>query len=543
MLDQNFVGTIEQAIKENWKKDALSNFQAETYTYGQVGEKVKQIHRALELAGVKGGDKITLIGKNQANWAISYLSIVSFGAVVVPILVDFKPNDVAELTKHSDSVALFTCGGVRKQLPQEKLEHIRLIVSIDDFTANHTNGLDKEAIQNALSAPLDEELTPENFSLKEIPNDKLLGILYTSGTSGYSKGVMLNHDSLMANVQFAATFMPLTSGDRIVSFLPMAHAYGCAFEFLFPFSLGCHIVILGRIPSPQILLKAFAEVKPRLILMVPLLLEKIYKNKIKVQISQQPAKTLLKIPLLKQLVYKKVRQSLEQAFGGEFVEVVIGGAALNPEVEDFLRKIKFPYTVGYGMTECGPLISYVNNEKSRMGSAGKSVHTLDVKIDKPAPDATDGEILIKGNNVMLGYYKNDEATKEVMTDDGWLRSGDLGHIDEDGYIYIRGRSKSLILGPSGKNIYPEEIEAQFNNLPFVVESIAVQRDMKNVILLHLDSEKVKNNSEAEIQEMVKDSIKEMNAEMPSYYAVKDFQLYDTEFEKTAKKSIKRFMYK
>lgn len=543
MLDQNFVGTIEQAIKENWKKDALSNFQAETYTYGQVGEKIKQIHRALELAGVKGGDKITLIGKNQANWAISYLSIVSFGAVVVPILVDFKPNDVAELTKHSDSVAMFTCGGVRKQLPQEKLGHIRLMVSIDDFTAAHTNGLDKDKIQNALSDPLDETLTPENFSLKAIPNDKLLGILYTSGTSGYSKGVMLNHDSLMANVQFAATFMPLTSGDRIVSFLPMAHAYGCAFEFLFPFSLGCHIVILGRIPSPQILLKAFAEVKPRLILMVPLLLEKIYKNKIKVQISQQPAKTLLKIPLLKQLVYKKVRQGLEQAFGGEFVEVVVGGAALNPEVEDFLRKIKFPYTVGYGMTECGPLISYVNNEKSRMGSAGKSVHTLDVKIDKPAPDATDGEILIKGNNVMLGYYKNDEATKEVMTEDGWLKSGDLGHIDDDGYIYIRGRSKSLILGPSGKNIYPEEIEAQFNNLPFVVESIAVQRDMKNVILLHLDSEKIKGNSEDEIQEMVKASIKEMNAEMPSYYAVKDFQLYDTEFEKTAKKSIKRFMYK
>ncbi len=543
MLTSNFVGTLEAAIKANWNRKALSNFQGETYNFSDVAHQIKKIHNAFELAGIQEGDKITLIGKNQASWGISYIAIVSYGAVVVPLLVDFKPKDVLELTKHSDSVAMFTCNAVRKLLPVEELENVRFIANIEDFSLSYVNGISEEELSTALTQELQEKLTPESFNLKHIPNDQLLGILYTSGTSGYSKGVMLNHDSLIANIEFAHNNMPLKGGDEIVSFLPMAHAYGCAFEFLFPFSLGCHIVILGKVPSPQIILKAFSHVKPRLILMVPLVLEKVYKNRIKEQISKQPAKTLLRVPLIKNLIYKKIKQGLVDAFGGNFVEVIIGGAALNPEVENFLRKIKFPYTVGYGMTECGPLISYVNNDKSRMASAGKLVHTLEVKIEKENPTDADGEIMVRGNNVMLGYYKNEEATQEVLTEDRWLHTGDLGHVDQDGYIYIRGRSKSLILGPSGKNIYPEEIEARFNNLSFVVESLAVHRDMKNIILLHPDKDKLSGMAPEEQDKLIRSSIKKINAEMPSYYAISDYELKDEEFEKTAKRSIRRFLYK
>ena len=536
MIEANFVNTVGETIRRNWGDPALSDYKGVTYSFGQVAEHIYKLHRLFEAAGIAPGDKITLIGKNQASWGIAYLATTSYGAVIVPLLVDFKPRDVENLINHSDSVALFVCGAVLRQLDMSACPAVHTVVSLDNLEV-------VQSAQNLSTAALPDDFGPKHFTLPKVSNNTLLGILYTSGTSGFSKGVMLNHDSIMSNIEFAQRNMPLKSGDKIVSFLPMAHAYGCAFEFLFPFSLGCHITILGKVPSPQVILKAFGEVRPRLILMVPLVLEKVYKSKLAPVLDKPVVKVIRKIPLLKNLIYNKMRKGLEDAFGGNFFEVVIGGAALNPEVENFLRTINFPYTVGYGMTECGPLISYVNADKTRFASSGKSVHTLEVRIEKSEPDASDGEIMVRGNNVMLGYYKNPEATAEVLTDDGWLHTGDLGHIDADGYIYIRGRSKSLILGPSGKNIYPEEIEARFNNLPCVMESLAVQRDMKNVILLYLDPDRVKGLGTHEVDQLVRDGIRRVNADMPSYYAVKDYEIRSEEFEKTAKRSIKRFLYK
>ena len=387
-------------------------------------------------------------------------------------------------------------------------------------------------------------LNAKNFSCHQLTNEQLATMMYTSGTTGFSKGVMLPHNSLMANILFAQKHMPLTQGDRIVSFLPLAHAYGCLFEFLFPFTMGCHITFLGKLPSPKLLLKAFQEIRPRLILSVPLIIEKVYKKQIQPLLHRKAIQWLLKAPPAKKLLYTKIRKSLMEAFGGNFFEIIIGGAALDPEVEAFFKEIRFPFTIGYGMTECGPLISYADWENHRTGSSGKTIEFLELKVESTQSSQEVGNILVRGENVMLGYYKNEDATQEVLDDEGWLRTGDVGFIDRDGFLFLKGRSKNMLLGPSGQNIYPEELEAQLNRLPFIQESLVFEKNGKLIALAYPDFElaDAKGVNEAQLVEKMETNRKTLNKTLPAYSALTKIELYPKEFEKTPTRKIKRFLY-
>lgn len=548
MIKENLINYFNAAIKENFNKPALSDYNGGTYSYKEVAYQIQKFHILFEKTGIGRGDKIALIGKNSANWGIAYLSIITYGAVVVPILPDFLPKDVHYIVNHSESKVLFTANNIWDKLSTDDMYDLNYVFGLEDLLPLHSrnNGLDD--IVNALDKSLTEKfstgLTAKTFSLPKINNDELAEISYTSGTTGFSKGVMLLHNSLAANVRFARKHMPLQSGDKIVSFLPLAHAYGLAFEFLFPFTLGCHITFLTKTPTPAIITKAFQEIRPRLILSVPLVIEKIYKKKILPVIMKAPLNFLLKIPLINLLLYKKVLKGVSEGFGGNFVEVVVGGAALSDEIEGFFRKIGFPITVGYGMTECGPLVAYAPSSEAKQGSCGKAVDTLEIKIDSAKPQQEVGEILMRGENVMVGYYKNKEATDQAIDKDGWLHSGDLGIIDEEGFIFIKGRSKNMLLGPSGQNIYPEEIESMINNHACVAESLVVQRKGKLIALIVPDEDVVKSLqlSEEGVIEKLEQYRKELNKHFPSYMAVSRMQIHKEPFEKTPKQSIKRFMY-
>jgi len=548
MIKENLVEYFQTAIKENWNKPAVSDYNGKTITFGEVGETILKFHIIFEKTGLKRGDKIALIGKNSAHWAVAYLSVITYGAVIVPILPDFLPKDVHFIVNHSESKALFAASSIWSTLDVDQMLELKYVVGVEELMPLFSRTPHLEEIIHSLNGSMKEKypegLNAENFQLPQTGNDQLGEISYTSGTTGFSKGVMLLHNSLAANVRFARTHMPLESGDKIVSFLPLAHAYGLAFEFLFPFSLGCHITFLTKTPSPQIITRAFQEIKPRLILSVPLVIEKIYKKKILPVVKKSPINWMLKTPLLNKLIYKKVLAGVKEGFGGNFVEVVVGGAALSHEIENFFRTIGFPITVGYGMTECGPLISYAAANEAKIGSCGKPVDTLEVKIDSADPENEVGEILMRGENVMAGYYRNEEATKMVLDEEGWLHSGDLGLMDKDGFIFIKGRSKSLILGPSGQNIYPEEIESVLNNRACVAESIVIQRDGKLVALVYPDEEVVKSMelSNKELEEKLDNYRKEMNKEFPAYMSVSRIVLHPEPFEKTPKQSIKRFLY-
>ncbi|MFO7977795.1 MAG: AMP-binding protein [Bacteroidales bacterium] len=549
MMQENLVTFIENSIRNNWEIAAMSDYNGESVKYSQVAETIARLHLILEASNVHEGDKVALLGKNSINWGMAYLAIVSYGAVVVPILPDFKANDIHHIINHSDSVVLFAGDHLFESLEPDHMKGIRLTVSLKDF--RFLNQPADKKIDKALKGVpakwkerYPEGLTRDLLNLKKIANEKLAVISYTSGTTGFTKGVMIPHNSLVANVVYANNNMPLKSGDSIVSFLPLAHAYGCAFEFLWPFTLGCHITFLTKTPSPQIILQAFRQIKPRLILAVPLIMEKIYKKQILPALNKTTMKMLLKVPGLNSIVHKKVRNKLIDVFGGNFHEVVIGGAALNQEVELFLNKIGFPYSIGYGMTECGPLISYANYDKTRLGASGKVVDTLEVMIDSSDPYNIVGEIMVRGENVMMGYYKNSEASRQVLDDQGWLHTGDLGLIDQDQYIYIKGRSKSMFLGPSGQNIYPEEMEARFNNLPFVQECLVVEKEGRITCLMYPDYELVdqKKISEAELLELFESYRKQINQDLPAYAQIGTVKIFPEEFEKTPKKNIRRFLY-
>ncbi len=548
MIKENLVAYFRDSIKKNWELPSLSDYNGSTYSYGEVAENIVKLHILYEQSGIKRGDKIALIGKNSAHWGIAYLSVITYGAVAVPILPDFKPKDVHHIVNHSGSVFLFSAENIWSTLNPDEMREVKLFFSLETLMPLLTRIEKFEKTVHELGRLLDKRypagMSAGNFSLPETDNSELAEISYTSGTTGFSKGVMLLHNSLAANIRFAQNNMPLASGDKIVSFLPLAHAYGLAFEFLFPFTLGCHITFLTKTPSPQIITKAFGEIKPRLILSVPLVIEKIYKKKILPKISEEPLKTLLKIPLVKSLLHKKILKGVSQGFGGNFHEVVVGGAALSEEIERFFKTIKFPITVGYGMTECGPLVSYAPWKEARLGSCGRPVDTLEVKIDSDDPQNKPGEILIKGENVMVGYYKNEDATKKAIDKEGWLHSGDLGVMDKEGFIYIKGRSKSMILGPSGQNIYPEEIESVINNRACVAESIVVQRNNKLVALVYPDEETVRqrNMSEEEVLEKLESYRKKLNEHLPAYMNISKFEIHPEPFEKTPKQSIKRFLY-
>lgn len=548
MLEKSFVSYLSESIEKNWEIKALDDYEGESFTYGEVGAYVMKFHLLFNALGIKEGEKIAIVGKNSARWCMLYISVVSYGAVVVPILPDFKEDDLKQIVNHSDSVLLFADDLMISKLDCPEIKSIIGILKINDFTLQKciSDSLQSAYESSGLGMPVDVKLlAPADFKLPLVGNDKLAVLSYTSGTTGFTKGVMLKHNSLAANIRYAQNNMPLKAGDSIVSILPLAHTFGCAFEFLFPFSLGCHVTILTKTPSPQVIMKAFQQIKPALILSVPLVIEKIYKNKLLPVISKWHFKILLGIPGINQMILKKFRDKLTETFGGNFHEIVMGGAPLNNEAEMFFRKMKFKYTLGYGMTECGPLISYNGWEELPAGSSGKMVDTLELKIEKEKPDNLIGEIYVRGDNVMEGYYKSKEDTDKVLDENGWLHTGDLGYLDENGFIFIKGRSKSMILSANGKNIYPEEIESMLNNRYAIAETLVVNREGKLVALVFPDAEIVKKEklSNDELLKILEHHRKHLNHKVPKYMTVARIEIHPEEFVKTPKRNIKRFLYK
>lgn len=551
MIKENFIKIYEESFRENWNLPALTDYgKGTTFTYGEMAEEIARIHLMFEACQIRRGNKIALIGKDSARWCIVYMAAVTYGAIIVPILQDFNPNDVHHIINHSESVFLFVSDRIWETLEEDKITEVRGVFSLSDFRCLHQR--DGENIQRLLKT-LDDKMAErypkgffkEDIAYAELSNDKVVLLNYTSGTTGFSKGVMLTGNNLAGNVTYGRELGVLFRGDRELCFLPLAHAYSCAFNFLVPLAVGAHVYLLGKLPSPKILLKAFEEVKPNLILTVPLILEKIYKKMIAPQLNRRSLRLVLNIPLLDSRIYAKIRKRLIDAMGGRFREVIVGGAAMNQEVADFLYKIKFPFTIGYGMTECGPLISYDHNDVYVSGSCGQILKgIMQVRIDSEDPYNKVGEIQVHGENVMRGYYKNEEATANVFTDDGWLKTGDLGTIDANNRIYIRGRCKSMILGPNGQNIYPEEIESKLNNLPFVMESVVIERNGKLVGLVYPDYDTVDSTgiSHDDLPIIMEENRVELNKLLAPYESVSQLQLYPTEFEKTPKRSIKRYLY-
>ena len=551
MIKENFIKLYENSFRENWDLPCYTDYGEDTqYTYGEVAEKIARLHLLFKHCSLRRGDKISVIGKNNAHWCIAYMATITYGAIIVPILQDFTPNDVHHIVNHSESVFLFTSDSIWDNLEEEKLTGLRGVFSLTDFRCLYQR--DGETIQKFLKNT-DKEmhaLYPKGFTREDVQyttlsNDKVMLLNYTSGTTGFSKGVMLTGNNLAGNVTFGIRTELLKKGDKVLSFLPLAHAYGCAFDFLTATAVGTHVTLLGKTPSPKIIMKAFEEVKPNLIITVPLVIEKIYKNVIQPLINKRSMKWALNIPLLDNQIYAQIRKKLIDALGGRFKEVIIGGAAMNPEVTDFFHKIKFPFTIGYGMTECAPLISYAPWNEFIPGSAGKILDIMKVRIDSDDPYNITGEIQVCGENVMKGYYKNEEATREVFTEDGWLKTGDLGTIDANGFIYIRGRSKTMILSSNGQNIFPEEIESKLNNMPFVLESLIIERNKKLVALVYPDYESLDSlglNTPENLKTVMDENLKNLNKLVGNYEQVSKIQLYPTEFEKTPKKSIKRFLY-
>ncbi|MCK9218957.1 MAG: AMP-binding protein [Bacteroidales bacterium] len=533
----NLVAIFEKALRDNWDHRSLSDYGGNSFSYSDIGKKIFSIHSLFKDYGIKKGDKIALLGKNSSNWGIIYLATVTYGAVIVPILPDFKPIDVHTIITHSDAVILFVEESIYKDLDPASMPLLQIILSIPELTVLHTR------IPSVTLSPL-PEITRNSISFSPADGEDIAVISYTSGTTGFSKGVVLQHKSLLGNILFAQRNMPLNPRDKILSFLPLAHTYGCAFEFLFPFTLGCDIVFLTKTPSPKIIMQAFQEIRPSLILSVPLVIEKIYKTQILPIFRKPLLHYLIQVPLLNVIPYKKIRQKMIDVFGGNFRELVIGGAPFNTEAERFFKKMDFPFTVGYGMTECGPLIAYASWKTTQLGASGRVVNELEVRIDSSDPYYKAGEILLHGNHVMLGYYKNEEATRAVIDEAGWLHTGDLGVIDHEGNIYIKGRSKSMILGPSGKNIYPEEIEAILNNRFMVMESLIIERANKLFALIYPDYDAVTRAgyTKEQLPAIYKGYLHDLHHHLPKHIQISDFEIVANEFEKTPKKSIKRFLY-
>ena len=540
---------IENSIKEHWDLPAFSDYNGHTYHYKDVARRIAKFHIILEHAGVKKGDKVALVGRNSSNWAISFFGILSYGAVAIPILHEFKPDNIHHIVNHSEAKVVLAGLNNWENMNEQMMPDVRLFMLLDDFSILGSKDREiytvRDRINEYFGKKYPRSFTPDDINYHKEEPDELAVLNYTSGTTSFSKGVMIPYRSLWSNTKFAADNLPfIHPGDNIVCMLPMAHMYGLAFEILNCVNKGCHIHFLTRIPSPKIIADAFARVKPTLILAVPLIIEKIIKNKVFPQLEKPIIKLMLKLPYVDQKVRNAIVDKLTESFGGRFGEVIIGGAAMNKDVEEFLHSIKFRYTIGYGMTECGPLIAYEPWDTFRQGSVGRIVDRMEARIDSSDPVNEVGEILVKGTNVMLGYYKNPEATKAVMTDDGWMHTGDLGTIDQDGFLYIRGRCKTMILGPSGQNIYPEEIEDKLNNMPCVAESLIISQGGKLVALIYPDWEQVDRAGiqHSGIEQLMQQNIDQLNAEMPAYCKVSHFKLYQEEFEKTPKRSIKRYLY-
>ena len=547
--EKSFIALIEKSIKKNWDADALTDYKGVTYQYKDVARKIEKIHILLEESGVKPGDKIAICGRNMSHWGVTFLSVVTYGAIIVPILHEFKPDQVHNIVNHSESKLLFVGDVVWEGLDESAMPNLEGIVQINDFSilVSRSEKLTyaREHLNELFGHRFPKNFRKEHINYYKDNPEELLVLNYTSGTTSFSKGVMLPGKAIWSNIMFASKVFNMKAGDRLVSMLPMAHMYGLAFEFLFEFCSGCHIFFLTRMPSPKIILQAFAEVKPTLVIAVPLIIEKIIKKNVLPKLETPTMKFLMNVPFVSDKIKEKVREQLMNAFGGNFYEIVVGGAAFNQEIEGFLRSIDFPYTVGYGMTECGPLISYEDWKNFKAGSCGKPVDRMEVKILSRDPQNVPGEIICRGDNVMLGYFKNEEATREVIDEDGWLHTGDLGVMDAEGNISIRGRSKNMLLGPSGQNIYPEEIEDKLNNMPYVNESIIIQAlDGKLAALIYPDFELAFANgmTEKAVEEQMEANRLELNKQIAAYEQIARVKIYHEEFEKTPKKSIKRFLY-
>lgn len=539
----------EESLRENWDRPALSNYQGVTLHYRDVARRIAKMHIMYEHCGLVKGDKVAICSRNQANWGVSFLSALTYGAVPVPILHEFKAGNVHHLVNHSEAKILFVDDVVWEGLTETEMPNVQAVVQINNFQFLYAKTDEIMSVREHLNELFGKKypmnFTPDCLDYYEDSADELALINYTSGTSGFSKGAMIPYRALWSNIMFAKQVLPmLNNTSNVVAMLPSAHMYGMMFELLFELTIGVHVHFLTRVPSPKIIMQALAEVKPDIVIAVPLIIEKVYKSKLKPVLEKNGIKFMMKLPLLDQMIQKKILNELVNAFGGKFEEIIIGGAAFNREVESFFKKINFPYTVGYGMTECAPILSYDGWRTNKEFSCGKAAPRMQLKIDSEDPRNIPGEVLAKGDNVFLGYYKNEEATAASFTADGWFRTGDMGVIDEDGYLFLRGRSKCMILGPSGQNIYPEEIECVTNNMPYVIDSLVIEDQGALTLLVYPDFHQgeVDGLDKEALEKQLNASLAEANRELPNYARIKKLEILPEDFERTPKRSIKRYLY-
>ena len=547
----SFNALIEQSIIKNWDLDALTDYKGTTLQYHDVARKIEKLHIMFENGGVKRGDKIALCGRNSANWAVAFFATLTYGAVAVPILHEFTADQVHNIVNHSDAKILFAGDIVAKSIDPTQMPKLEGIINIPDYSLllSRTEQLTyaREHLNEMFGRKYPKYFRKEHVSYyKEQSPDEMALINYTSGTTGFSKGVMIPYRAMWSNWDFAGEAMGknIKQGDNYISILPLAHMYGMAFELIYEFSIGMHIYFLNRVPSPAIIAQAFAEVKPSIIIAVPLIIEKIIKKRVLPKLENNTMKLLLKMPVINKKVNERICEQVVNAFGGNFYEIIVGGAGINQEVEAFLKRIEFPYTVGYGATECAPIICYAGWETFKQGSCGRAAKNMEVRIDSPDPANIPGEILTRGLNVMLGYYKNEEATRNTIDKDGWYHTGDLGLMDREGNVFIKGRSKNMLLSSNGQNIYPEEIEDKLNSMPMVSESVVVQREAKLVGLVYPDFDEAKamGFTREDLNNIMEQNRQELNAILPAYSKLSAIQIHDEEFSKTPKKSIKRYLY-
>lgn len=539
---------LEKSFRENWDRPALSNYKGQDLAYRDVARRIAKLHIAFEQCGLEKGDKVAICSRNQANWGVSFLATLTYGAVPVPILHEFKPGNIHYLVNHSEAKVLFVDDVIWENLSEAEMPGLYVVVQINNFNFLYSKTEEMSQVRQHLNESFGHKYPnnfgPEDLDYYEDKADELAVINYTSGTSGFSKGVMVPYRALWSNIEFAhVQAMPqLDNNTEVVSMLPSAHMYGMMFEFLFEMTIGAHVHFLTRVPSPKIIMQAFADIKPHIIIAVPLIIEKVYKSKLKPILDRN--KMIMNLPIIDKVIQKKILQELVNAFGGRFYEVIIGGAAFNPEVERFFRKIGFPFTVGYGMTECVPIIGYADWKDAKLYSCGKQVLNMEIRIDSPDPQNIPGEVLVKGANVFLGYYKNEEATKSVLGEDGWFHTGDMGVMDSDGYLFLKGRSKCMILGPSGQNIYPEEIEGVVNNVTYVVDSLVIEDHGALVSLIYPDYHQAELDglSKSQLEAKLLETLPEINKQIPNYAKISKMEFMPEDFERTPKRSIKRYLY-
>ena len=538
---------FEKSFRENWDRPALSNYQGVTLFYRDVARRIAKLHIAFEQCGLVKGDNVAICSRNQANWGVCFLAALTYGAVPVPILHEFKPGNIHYLVGHSDARVLFVDDVIWEGLNADEMPDVQVVVQINTFKFLHakTEALMqvREHLNESFGHRYPNNFEPEHLDYYEDSPEELALINYTSGTSGFSKGVMIPYRALWSNIVFSGKAEAhMGHQSEVVAMLPSAHMYGMMFEFLFEMSIGAHVHFLSRVPSPKVIMAALSEIHPDIIIAVPLIIEKIYKSKLKPVIDRN--KIFFRIPIVDKMIQKRILNELRASFGGNFEEVILGGAAFNPEVEQFLHKVGFPFTVGYGMTECAPIIAYAHWNNTRLGSCGKAALNMEIRIDSDDPRQIPGEVLVRGTNVFLGYYKNEEATASAFTPDGWFRTGDMGVMDEDGYLYLRGRSKCMILGPSGQNIYPEELEAVINNVTYVVDSLVIEEDGGLTALVYPDYHQAELDgmTRSELEKRLLGSLPEINKEIPNYAKIKKIEFMPEDFERTPKRSIKRYLY-